>query len=75
MYIYDTRTKNHDTLPLHGWFFPCIICESITGKTIIEKSWKNMIFPITFKIPFCNKCKKNNKKIDYLDEEKIKYQN
>lgn len=74
MYIYDTREKSHKTLPLGGWFFPCITCGNITGQIVKKKTWKNMIFPIHYNIPFCNKCNKYNKTISYINEDKIKYQ-
>lgn len=74
MYIYDTRLECHKTLPLNGWFFPCIICHTITGQIKNKRIWKNTILPIKYSIPFCSECKKYNKKIQYIDDSKIKCQ-
>ena len=75
MYIYDTRhADNCKTLPLNGWFFPCIICEQITGQIKKHTIYRNIFYKTNFNIPFCNKCKKNNKKLPLLDELKIKLQ-
>ena len=75
MYIYDTRNEfNCKTLPLNGWFFPCIVCGQITCNKI--KNNKNInIFKIkNFDIPFCINCKKNNSKLPLLNKFNIKNQ-
>lgn len=74
MYIYDTRTESHKTLPINGWFFPCIVCYTITGQTKNKRIWKDTLLPIKYKIPYCSRCKKYNKKIDNIDDNKIKFQ-
>jgi hypothetical protein len=70
MYLYDTRYHcQNNSLPLHGWLFPCINCGLITSskKTIIFE--KGILRNKYVDIPCCNKCINN---IDFkLDKTKI----
>ena len=55
MYIYDTRFGSYKTLPINGWFFPCLVCENITSD-YTTKSYQNNEKIIFINIPLCNTC-------------------
>ena len=75
MYIYDTRDEfNCKTLPLNGWFFPCITCGQITCNKIKNNKYINIFNKVNFNIPFCCNCKKKNKQLPLLNELNIKNQ-
>ena len=61
--MYDTRFGSYKTLPLNGWLFPCLLCETITSH-FRDKSYHYNFKSIFIKIPLCNTC---NVKELYLD--------
>ena len=63
MYIYDTRFGSYKTLPINGWLFPCLVCETITSD-YTTRNYNNKNKIIFINIPLCNSCVLNELYLD-----------